>query len=94
MGTPNVRWAGRTNPLIVEVAEALACPTDLVAAVGKNIPTLGDVIVATFTPDYPGDETVYGARLQRDDGGVLHEIGRAKLADSLADLLNGMEEVD
>lgn len=84
------RMTGRTDPLIVEVAETLGIPSDLVAAVGKNLPGLGGrVIVATFSPDYnDGDETVYGARLRRDDDGILREIGRVKLADSLGELID------
>jgi len=84
------KWTTRTDPTIVEVAETLGIPSDLVAAVGKNLPGLGGrVIVATFSPDYnDGDETVYGARLRRDDDGILREIGRVKLADSLGELID------
>lgn len=84
------KWTTRTDPTIVEVAETLGIPSDLVAAVGKNLPGLGGrVIVATFSPDYnDGDETVYGARLRRGDDGILVEIGRRKIADSLAALLD------
>lgn len=83
------KWTTRTDPLIVEVAEALRCPTDLVAAVGRNLPGQGKVVVATFSPDYhDGDETVYGARLRRGDDGILVEIGRAKIADSLGELID------
>ena len=84
------KWTTRTDPTIVEVAETLGIPSDLVAAVGKNLPGLGGrVIVATFSPDYnDGDETVYGARLRRDYDGILREIGRVKLADSLGELID------
>lgn len=83
------KWTTRTDPLIVEVAEALRCPTDLVAAVARHLPGLPGIVVATFSPDYnEGDETVYGARLRRGDDGILVEIGRRKIADSLAALLD------
>lgn len=85
--TPRTRWTGRTDPLIVEVAEALGCPTDLVAGVGRS-PGRATFVVAAFSPGYPADEAVYGATLARDGDGILRERRRRKLADSLADLLD------
>jgi hypothetical protein len=85
------RWTTRTDPTIVEVAEALGIPSDLVAAVGMNLPGASGQIFATFSPDYEeGDETIYGTRLLRDADGILREIpeSRVKVADSLGEMID------
>jgi len=87
-----VRETGRTDPLIVEAAEAVGCSTDLVASVAHGLPGLPGLVAVTFTPDYPEGEEVYAANLRRGRDGILHEIRRVKIADSIGDLLaEGMD---
>ena len=45
-GPPEVRWTGRAEPLIAEVAEALGVRTDAVMGFAQT----GGVVTAMYTP--------------------------------------------
>lgn len=66
-------WTGRTEPIFVEVAEALAIPTDLIMAAAVHE---GRITAMYTRPDDERDlPAVYALHFDRDVFGVLQAIG-------------------
>jgi hypothetical protein len=66
-------WTDRTDPLFVEVAEAIGTTTDLVMAASPR----GEYVVAMATPDLDEHSRDFvKCILKRDADGILREIKR------------------
>jgi len=74
-GQPRSEWRLRRD--FAEIAEALGINTDQIMAATRS----DDLVIALFMnpPDEHGfdpDEPIFGARLARDEDGILRVIGR------------------
>jgi hypothetical protein len=85
--TPDVRWTGRTNPILVEVAEAVATTTDLIMATYAQ----GRTRVALYTLD-GNDPDLMVAYLERDDDGILRVLKTVKQPGAMERMRAEIEE--
>jgi hypothetical protein len=77
MTRPRAHWTGRSNPLIVQAAEALGVTTDLVMAVARAPgAAFGHIYLALYSPFAAEPERIARAWLARDDDGILRLRGK------------------